>query len=169
MKYSDEMLFVIYKLLSVTVFLLVLIPLNLNAESCGSKCSDAGFNSHSSQGTAPSCSGSCDDWKNGAYGNFKDSDVGNPVTDIGESSDGKSCVSGKKRCCCRKILDCKSTCWNAGYGGFKCSDYYYPDGLEKAVPGWCSDDYICFCSPDPPDDVTGGLFLDGFVRSCPDC
>ncbi len=173
MKHSDERLFIIYKLLSVTVFLLVLIPLNLNAESCDSQCTDRGFNSHSSQGTAPFCSGSCDDWKNGTYANFKGSDVANPITDVGSSSDGKSCTTGHKRCCCRKVLDdCKSTCHNAGYGGFKCSGYY-PDGKgwDEMIPGWCDDLNICYCGPDPywGHNQNCGPEPAYLVRSCPGC
>ncbi len=148
---------IVWLTMSVSVFFLVMPPSNLYAKSCADKCSDAGFNSSSSQGTAPFCNGWCGDIWQDVYGFYSDYD-NNPVTDIGESSDESSCLSGSKRCCCRKILDCKSGCQSAGYGSniFSCvkeDAITNPSGLI----GWCDSDFICQCGSaleDEDPDIT---------------
>ncbi len=135
---------IVWLAMSVAVFFLVIPPSNLYANSCADKCADAGFTDSSSQGTAPFCNGYCGDIWDDAIGWLKGDNC--PVTDIGESSDGSGCWSGSKRCCCRKILDCKSGC-NSAFGTIRFSCMKVDDlgGNATGVIGWCDSNFVCAC------------------------
>ncbi len=113
------------------------------AESCSNKCADAGYNDSKSDGTAPFCSGNCIDVWNGAV------DYGDSVAkDVGKSTDGSSCISGEKRCCCRAIHDCKSACKNSGKSIFFRCVPYSEHGYKSPIVGWCDANLMCLCGYD---------------------
>ncbi len=125
----------VWIVLSVSFFLVVVSSLHANAESCANKCADAGYGDSSCQGTAPLCNGSCSDaW------------YGQKVDDIGECTDGSSCWSGSKRCCCRKFIDYKSTSKSMGYDYFQCTRAPYSAADPWPMAGWCDSDFICICT-----------------------
>ncbi len=113
------------------------------SDSCESQCLGKGYTEWDTAGTAPFCDGDCDSVFSGGYGYNNGNYI--IVDDVGESTDGSSCWSGTKRCCCRQVMtkSCSDACKEIGWAYSRCVGL--DGGHTTPLLGWCNTTSLCQC------------------------